>query len=153
FAPNYYFDHGFANPAGHGFTIGALLLRPIDRGELRLRSTDPCAPPAIDPNYLASDDDLQLMVEGFKLARAIAEAGALAPFRGALVWPPEAGDDDAIRAHIRANSHTIYHPVGTCKMGDDRLTVVDSQLRVHGIDGLRVVDASIMPTIVSGNTN
>jgi len=153
FAPNYYFDHGFANPAGHGFTIGALLLRPADRGGLQLRSADPCAPPAIDPNYLASDTDMQLLVEGFKLAREVAQARALAPCRGAQVWPPKAHDDAAIRAHIRANSHTIYHPVGTCKMGDDPLVVVDNQLRVHGIAGLRGVDAAIMPAIVSGNTN
>jgi len=119
-----------------------------------LRSSNPFEPPAIQPNYLASQADLHVLLEGVKLARRLAEAIAFNAFRGAEVYPgSQAQIDEALCDYIRNNAETCYHPVGTWRMGDDPLAVVDAQLRVHGIEGLRVVDASIMPTIVSGNTN
>ncbi len=119
-----------------------------------MRSGDPSQPPAIQPNYLDDEPDLRLLVEGVRLARRLAQARAFDAYRGEEVWPgAKARDDEAIAEHIRRNVQTLYHPVGTCKMGDDPMAVVDERLRVHGIESLRVVDASIMPEIVSGNTN
>jgi choline dehydrogenase len=119
-----------------------------------LRSPDPLAPPLIQPNYLASEADLDLLVEGVKLARTLAQTQAFAPFLGDPLQPGELVRSDAeIRAYIRSAASTVYHPVGTCKMGVDPLAVVDPRLRVYGVEGLRVADASIMPTIVNGNTN
>jgi choline dehydrogenase len=108
----------------------------------------------IQPSYLSGDGDLQLLVGGVKLARQLAHASVFDPFRGAEVSPgPDAQSDGAIAEAIRATAETLYHPVGTCRMGGDPLAVVDASLRVHGVAGLRVVDASVMPTIVSGHTN
>jgi choline dehydrogenase len=119
-----------------------------------LRSKDPFEAPAIDPRYLAEDDDMKLLVAGFKMARAIAAAPPLAAYlRGEATPGPAAKTDAEIRAAIRLYAKTIYHPVGTCRMGTDRLAVVDPELRVRGVEGLRVADASIMPTITGGNTN
>lgn len=154
FAPVYFLDHGFANPAGHGFSIGITLLHPKSRGSLSLRSADPLVPPAMQPNYLACAADLDRLLTGLKLARRLAQANAFDPFRGAEVWPGAgAQSDEALVDFIRAHAQTLYHPVGTSKMGHDPLSVVDSQLRVHGVHGLRVIDASVMPTIISGHTN
>jgi choline dehydrogenase len=154
FAPAYFINHGFTQPEGHGFTIASALIRPQSRGCITLRSSDPFEPPAIQPDYLASEADLQVLLKAVKLARSLAQAKAFDPFRGAEVYPgPQAQSDETLCEYIRNNAETCYHPVGTCKMGDDPLAVVDAQLRVHGMEGLRVVDASIMPTIVSGNTN
>jgi choline dehydrogenase len=141
---------------GAFLTMLPSLLYPRSRGELRLESADPLAPPAIEPRYFSDPADMALLVDGVKLSREIAGAasGALASECLGEVRPgSEAKTDDAIRADIRARVNTIFHPVGTCKMGTDDLAVVDPELRVHGIEGLRVVDGSIMPTIIGGNTH
>jgi choline dehydrogenase len=130
------------------------LIYPESRGEIRLESSDPLAAPAIEPRYFADSKDMDLLVAGVKLSREIARAGALARECIGEVRPgPDAKTDDEIRADIRARVNTIFHPVGTCKMGTDDQAVVDPQLRVHGIERLRVVDGSIMPTIIGGNTH
>jgi len=149
FAPVYYMEHGFTVPKGHGFTLVSILLRPQSRGSLKLRSRDPFEPPLIRPNYLDCPDDLQVLIEGIRLAHRVAAANAFVPFRGEEQYPGVQSDEEA----IRNAAETLYHPVGTCKMGNDQEAVVDSQLRVYGMQGLRVVDASIMPTIISGHTN
>jgi choline dehydrogenase-like flavoprotein len=110
--------------------------------------------PAIQPNLLAHEDDMTILVEGAKLARRIAAAPSLASYREREYLPGEqTQSDDALREAIRRQAQTLYHPVGTCKMGADPMAVVNDRLQVHGIDGLRVADASIMPTIVNANTN
>jgi choline dehydrogenase len=155
FAPVYFMEHGFANPEeGMGFSIGATQLRPESRGRITLASDDPFDDPVIDPRYLTDDRDMAVLLAGLKEAREIATASALDEYRGEEIWPGEDVQTDAeLREHIRETCHTVYHPVGTCKMGDDEEAVVDDELRVHGVDGLRVVDASVMPTLVGGNTN
>jgi choline dehydrogenase-like flavoprotein len=147
-------DHGRKTVFGHGYSCHVCLLRPRSRGALTLHSADPLAAPRIDPNFLADGDDVRRLVRGFKAMRHILEQPALAGFRGReLVASAGARDDAAIEAFIRNHADTIYHPVGTCRMGNGPMDVVDPQLRVRGIEGLRVVDASIMPSIVGGNTN
>ncbi len=148
FAPVYYVDHGFAKPGGHGFSLGAILLTPKSRGRITLRSPDPLDAPVIDPAYLSDPADLEPLVEGMKLARRLAEAKPFDAFRGQPVFEQ---DDPA--AFIRARAETMYHPVGTCKMGQDPASVVNERLEVHGVTGLRVVDASIMPVIVGATPN
>jgi choline dehydrogenase len=148
FAPVYYVDHGFTSPSGHGFSLGPALLNPKSRGRMGLRSSDPTQPPAIEPAYLSDPSDPAPLVEGVKLARRIVQSKAFDPFRG----EPYFKEDD-VEEYVRRHAETLYHPVGTCKMGTDALSVVNARLEVHGIAGLRVADASIMPAIVSGNTN
>ncbi|MEO8409898.1 MAG: choline dehydrogenase [Propionivibrio sp.] len=139
---------------GEGYSLHVCNLRPQSRGEIRLASADPLAPPLIHANYLTHPDDLQHMVAGVKLARRILAAPAFAPYRGVEIAPgAEVRSDDDIRRFISAHAETIYHPAGTCRMGSDALAVVDASLCVHGIDALRVVDAAIMPTLIGGNTN
>ena len=155
FAPGYFMRHGFDNPdEGRGFSIGVTQLRPESRGEIRLASADPHEDPVAAPNYLDEGADMDALVEGIRRAREIARAEPLDDVRGPEVWPGEDRTTDAeLAEHIRETSHTVYHPVGTCKMGSDDEAVVDDELRVHGVNGLRVVDASVMPTITGGNTN
>lgn len=154
FAPNYFIADGAGNPEGHGFTLMPGIVGTRSAGSVRLTSSDPQAKPAIDPAILKDDHDLEVMVEGIKIARNILKGPALDEYRGAEYLPGDAvRTDDEIRDYIRNNTQTIYHPVGTCKMGPDGMSVVDSKLRVHGIRGLRVADASIMPRIINGNTN
>jgi choline dehydrogenase len=154
FGPVYFLNHGFTKPEGHGFTIGPTLIRPHSRGSISLRSNDPFEPPVIQPNYLASEADRQVLAEGVQLARRLAQAKAFNSFRGAEVCPGHQGQSDqAIGEFIRNTAETLYHPVGACKMGNDPMAVVDARLRVRGVEGLRVVDASVMPTIIGGNTN
>jgi choline dehydrogenase len=132
------------------------LMRPESLGSVRLRSADPKEPPAICFNYMASPRDRQDMLEGVRLVREILAQKALEPYRGEEIFPgPDLRSDREIDAWIRRAVETCYHPVGTCKMGlpSDITSVVDSELRVHGLACLRVVDASVMPAIVSGNTN
>jgi choline dehydrogenase len=137
-----------------GFTQNVCQLRPESRGELRLKSPDPLAPPAIHPNYLASELDRQTLVDGLKLGRRIAERPVLAHYIASEYLPGEQVQTDAdLLGYAREYGATIYHPVGTCKMGRDVLAVVNDALQVHGLEGLRVADGSIMPTLVSGNTN
>ena len=139
---------------GDGYSLHVCNLRPKSRGQIRLASADPLAPPLIHANYLAHPDDLEHLLRGFKLARRMLAAHAFDPYRGGEIVPGSGvQSDDEIRRFIRQCAETIYHPIGTCKMGDDAQSVVDAQLRVHGLAGLRVVDASIMPTLVGGNTN
>jgi choline dehydrogenase len=154
FGPVYYLDHGFTKPNGHGFTVAPTLVAPASRGRVTLSSSDPYAAPCIDPNYFESEADLRVLVDGVELAREIIAARPLGRFRGAEVVPEnDPRDRAAIAEFVRATAETIYHPVGTCRMGCDDEAVVDARLRVRGVEGLRVVDASVMPTIVRGNTN
>ncbi len=137
-----------------GFTMSVCQLRPESRGHIRIRSTDPFEPPEMQPNYLATELDRRTAVAGVKAARAIAAAPAMRPFVKREVKPgPQAGDDAALLEYCRNHGATIFHPTGTCRMGTDANAVVDARLRVHGVAGLRVVDCSAMPTLVSGNTN
>jgi choline dehydrogenase len=154
FVPALLDDHGRNQLEGHGMTIHACPLRPTSRGLLTLKSADPAAAPAMRANYLDTEYDRRLMVECARLARGIFSQPAFAPYREAEIFPGEdTRSDEELLAFIRRRAETIYHPIGTCKMGTDDLAVVDPDLRVHGMEGLRVVDASIMPTLVSGNTN
>ena len=154
FAPAYYMEHGFANPPGHGFTFGPTLLRPRSRGSITLRSANPFEQPIIRANYLADEADLRTLMAGVEMSRMLANTSVFDAYRGVEVWPGSgARSDGDIAAYIRRRSETLYHPVGACKMGNDALAVVDSRLRVRGIEGLRVADASIMPEIIGGNTN
>jgi choline dehydrogenase-like flavoprotein len=147
-------DHGRKTVFGHGYSCHVCLLRPQSRGSVTLASADPMQPPQVDPNFLAEPDDLARMVRGFKLMRQLLQQPALAGYRGQeLPASAAAQTDEQIGQFIRNYADTIYHPVGSCRMGPGPLDVVDAQLRVHGMQGLRVVDASVMPRIVGGNTN
>ena len=137
-----------------GFTLSICQLRPESRGHIRIRSTDPFEPPEMQPNYLSTDLDRRTAVAGVKCARAIAGSPAMRPYVKREVKPgPEASSDADLLEFCRDNGATIFHPTGTCRMGADPLAVVDRRLRVHGVDRLRVIDCSVMPTLVSGNTN
>lgn len=139
---------------GHGYLLNAFLLRPKSRGTVRLSGPSVSDAPVIDPQFLREPDDLAVLMRGVKLARRILNAPAFAPYGKEELSPgPQVTDDAALEKAIRAGAATAYHPVGTCRMGNDPQAVVDAQLRVHGVAGLRVVDGSIMPTIVGGNTN
>ncbi|WGT49051.1 GMC family oxidoreductase [Thioclava nitratireducens] len=135
-----------------GWSAHICPLRPQSRGTLRLASSDPRAAPLIDPEYLSDPRDAELLLKGARLLDQIAEAEPLRPWRGRRFYPHD-GTDEGLMADIRARADTIYHPVGTCAMGQGDMSVVDPELRVRGIDGLRVVDASVMPHLISGNTN
>lgn len=137
-----------------GFTFSVCQLRPESRGFVRIQSPDPLQPPAMLANYLSTDLDRRTAVAAVKAARAIAQAPAMRPFVKREVKPgPAALDDEALLQFCRDAGATIFHPSGTCKMGRDEMAVVDERLRVHGIQALRVIDCSVMPTLVSGNTN
>jgi choline dehydrogenase-like flavoprotein len=147
-------DHGRKVVFGHGYSCHVCLLRPRSRGSVTLASADPMAAPRIDPAFLADPDDMARLVRGFRLMRNILSQPALARLGGReLARSANAQSDTQIEQFIRGYADTIYHPVGTCRMGNGPRDVVDAQLRVHGLEGLRVVDASIMPRIVGGNTN
>jgi choline dehydrogenase-like flavoprotein len=146
-------DHARRLRAAHGFSCHVCLLRPKSRGAVALAGNDPHAAPLIDPNFLGHPDDVEDMVAGFKLTRRLLDAPALASMRSRDLFTADVRSDDEIRAVLRRRVDTIYHPVGTCRMGADEHAVVDPTLKVRGLSGLRVVDASIMPTLVGGNTN
>ena len=147
-------NHGRTLTLGHGFSCHVCLLRPKSAGSLKLASKDPMALPLIDPDFLSHRDDMDRLIRGFKLMRNILQQPALAQFGGRELAATAGAQTDAqIEQVIRDYADTIYHPVGTCRMGNTDMDVVDAQLRVHGLQGLRVVDASIMPRVVSGNTN
>jgi choline dehydrogenase-like flavoprotein len=147
-------DHGRKAVFGHGYSCHVCVLQPKSRGSVTLASADATAPPRIDPNFLGHGDDLARLVRGFKLMRRILQQPALAGLGGReLQASAQAQTDAQIERFIRERADTIYHPVGSCRMGPGANDVVDAQLRVHGVQGLRVVDASVMPRIVSGNTN
>ncbi|MEG4105679.1 GMC family oxidoreductase N-terminal domain-containing protein [Microcoleus sp. S13_C5] len=139
---------------GPGFAVTACVTNPESRGSLNLRSASPLDPPLIRMNYLHSASDLQKLVAGIKISRQLFHSDAFDEFRGEEVAPgADVSSDQALQAYIREACDTVWHPVGTCKMGTDPMAVVDPELRVYGVDGLRVVDASIMPTLTTGNTN
>ncbi|MEM8502342.1 MAG: GMC family oxidoreductase N-terminal domain-containing protein [Cyanobacteria bacterium P01_D01_bin.1] len=138
---------------GSTFFFVPILVKPQSRGSVSIRSEDPFAAPVIQPNYLQSKTDLNVLVEGVRLSRKLADTLAFAPFNGGEIAPGMGCKPLEIEQYIRQNASTVWHPVGTCKMGHDVQAVVDPQLRVHGIEGLRIADASVMPTIPSGNTN
>jgi choline dehydrogenase len=138
----------------HGFNFVSYINLPTSTGTVRLGSSHPFDPPAIDPNYLATDHDNWLSVESIRQMRRIAHAAPFLAIGAKEIFPgPEAQSDEAILDYIRRTGLTTWHLSGTCKMGNDDLAVVDAELRVHGTEGLRVVDASVMPTVPSGNTN
>ncbi|HEX7815222.1 choline dehydrogenase [Dyella sp.] len=156
FIPAQLEDHGNRELPGRGYTLHACYLHPRSRGRVALASPDPRQPVRIEANYLGDEEghDLKLMIEVARLSKDILGQAALAPYRGAPKQPDRPLHTDAeYEAFVRARAETIYHPVGTCRMGNDEAAVVDSELRVHGIEGLRVVDASVMPRLISGNTN
>lgn len=154
FGAAFYLNHGLVRPKDHGFSIGPTLLRPESRGRIRLRGTFPMDQPRIEPDYLSRDSEVEVMVAGIELARRIAAANPLRTYCGKEVVPgADIKSRGEIAGYVRDAAETTYHPVGTCKMGTDAMAVVDARLAVRGIQGLRVVDASIMPTITSGNTN
>jgi choline dehydrogenase-like flavoprotein len=147
-------DHGRRTVFGHGYSCHVCLLQPHSRGRLMLASPNPLAAPSIDPAFLAERDDVNRLVRGVRLMRRVLQQPALAGLGGReLGESAQATTDEQIESFIRKHADTIYHPVGTCRMGPGPLDVVDARLRVRGVEGLRVVDASIMPRIISGNTN
>ena len=156
FLPVLVVDHGRTRMKKNGYSLHVCTLRPESRGTIRLRSSDPKEHPLIDANYLAERRDLDTLIEGVKIGREIFTGTAFEPYRAAEFEPGAAVKSDAeLEQWIRAKCETIYHPVGTCKMGTDNdpMAVVDYRCRVRGLEGLRVVDASVMPTLVGGNTN
>jgi choline dehydrogenase len=137
-----------------GMTVAICPVRPDSRGTIMARSADPLEKPVITPNYLSAPGDEQVMLAGIRFTRNIFAAPAIAQYSVAETLPgPEIVSDEALVEHTRQYGTTIFHPVGTCKMGEDPRAVVDSRLRVHSIGGLRVIDASVMPTLTTGNTN
>jgi choline dehydrogenase len=141
-------------PDEHGFSIVVVLLQPKSVGQVTLRSADPLAAPRIEPNYLSHPDDVRVAVEGLALARRLVAAAPFDRYRGDELDPGSACQDaQALEAYVRGHCESLYHPVGTCAMGRHPQAVVDSALRVHGVEGLRVADASIMPAIIRGHTN
>jgi choline dehydrogenase-like flavoprotein len=147
-------DHVRKLHLGYGFSCHICALRPYSRGSVRLRDNNAFSDPFIDPNYLSDPRDLKTLITGAKITREILEAPALSKYRDKELFGVNGNmTDQDWEQHIRKRADTIYHPVGTCKMGIDSMAVVSPTLKVHGVDGLRIVDASIMPTLISGNTN
>ncbi len=154
FGPGWFIRHGLGDPAGHGFTVLVGVVDTQSIGALELDAQQPEGPPSIDLACLTDERDVQVLLSGVRLAREIVAAPAFDRYRGAEFLPGTQVQDDAgLRHFIREYATTIYHPVGSCKMGQDALAVVDERLRVHGLQGLRVADASIMPRIINANTN
>lgn len=149
FVPVLFEEEGLAPPRGHGFTVAAVLLQPRSSGRVSLRSADPFEAPAIDPRYLTDPDDLRTIVTGVELARRIVSMPSFAGLAGAELEP----GDQPLEESVRQRAQSLYHPVGTCRMGSDALAVVDPELRVHGFDGLRIVDASVLPRVPHGHTH
>lgn len=153
FLPGLVDDHGRKKHLGGGYSCHVCVLRPKSRGTVRLAGPDPTAAPEIDPNFLSDEDDLRRLVKGARIVHRIFDSPAFSAVDGKQMYLGKDADDDALIADIRARSDTIYHPVGTCRMGSDATAVLDPQLRVRGVEGLRVIDASVMPTLIGGNTN
>jgi choline dehydrogenase len=148
-------DHTRKSHLGAGYTLHITLMRPKSRGTVTLQSTNPIDAPRIDPAYFSDPHDLQVLIKGTQMGYDILESAALQPFRGKMLYPLQRDNLTQVEQYVRDHADTEYHPCGTCKMGpeSDTMAVVDSSLRVHGLQGLRVVDASIMPLLVTGNTN
>lgn len=154
FAPVPFLDHGDTVPPGHGYTIGVILLQPRSAGTIRLASSDPLADPLIDPNYMAEPDDMRVMSIGLERALEVFDTSPLADVVDGWIRPEKRPETLAeITAGVRRYAETLYHPAGTCRMGIDDRAVVDPQLRVHDVQGLRVADASVMPSLIRGHTN
>jgi choline dehydrogenase len=154
FGPAMFVEHGLVDAPGHGFSLGPYLLTPQSRGSITLRSADPLAKAVVRANYLSERADLDVLVEGMRLTLEIASRPALRRHSGGRWLPAVGADDDAaLRAHVRARAETIYHPTSTAAMGADDNAVCDPQLRVRGVQGLRVADASVLPDVPRGNTN
>ena len=149
FAPVMFADEGLMEPFDHAYSYGACVVKPSARGRVSLRSADPADKPKILTNFLGTEEDWAVQLAGIRKCLEIREQSPLKGYEREPYEVPDGDDDEAIRAHVRAKGHHLYHPVGTCAMG----SVVDAELRVQGIDGLRVVDASVMPTLTRGNTN
>ena len=153
FLPAMVVDHGRTQLWGHGLGCHMCLLRPKSRGEVTLKSSSPFDDPNIDPKFLSHPDDMKDMIKGYKKMMKIMNSNSFSKYTGDTLRPINIDDDKEIEQAIREEADTVYHPVGTCKMGSDDMSVVSSNLKVHGIKSLRVVDASIMPTLIGGNTN
>ena len=155
FAPAYFVDHGAEEFDGHAITLGPVLITPKSRGRLWLRSSDPSEKPRILTNSLAEPEDVAAMLEGMRIARELIAQGPLSSVVKREIFPGEGRDgvSSDLEDDLRRRVELLYHPVGTCRMGTDDASVVDAELRVRGVDGLRVADASIMPLITGGNTN
>ena len=153
FVPVLLEDHGRTTVKAHGFSCHVCVLRPHSRGDVRLAGPDAATAPLIDPAFLTDDRDVQTLLDGFKLMRRILESGPLAQHGGRDRYTHGITDDAALIEIIRNRADTVYHPVGTARMGSDDDAVCDPQLRVRGVEGLYVADASVMPQVVSGNTN
>ena len=153
--PILWLEQGLREPKEHGFTIAAAALKPRSRGSIALRSNDPLKSPLIQPNYCSDPEgeDMRVLIEGVRLGRRIVEAASFDRLRGTEISPGPDVADAALSSYVGQTAQTYYHPVGTCKMGVDATAVVDPELRVRGLEGLRVADASIMPTIPRANTN
>jgi choline dehydrogenase-like flavoprotein len=146
-------DHARKLHLGYGYSCHVCVLRPKSRGEVGLNDANPMSAPRIDPKFLSHPDDAALLLKGVKQMREILRAAPLDRYRHKEIYTEGVTTDEQLMQHIRSRADTIYHPVGTCKMGTDTMAVVDPQLRVHGVSGLRVVDASVIPTLIGGNTN
>jgi choline dehydrogenase len=141
-------------PTTNGFSIAAILLHPESRGTVTVKNASPLEEPVIQPNFLSSAKDGVVLLRGLKKAMEVIDASAFRPYsKGDIYFPLNAKNDEELMDHIRKSLETLYHPVGTCKMGNDEMAVVNEKLQVHGVAGLRVIDASVMPEITSGNTN
>lgn len=151
FVPGLIDDHARKLHYGPGFSCHVCVLRPYSRGEVGLHDRDPLSPPRIDPRYLEDERDAALLLKGVRLARRVMEAAALDGYRGRELYLDGVETDEELLQHIRRRADTIYQPVGTCRMGRDEMSVVDPELKVRGIERLRVVDASVMPTLIGGN--
>jgi choline dehydrogenase len=149
FAPVMFADEGLMDPFDHAYSYGACVVKPSSRGRVSLRSADPAHKPRILTNFLGTEEDWAVQVAGIRKCLEIREQAPLKAYERGPYEVPDSDSEEDIRAHVRAKGHHLYHPVGTCAMG----SVVDAELRVRGIDGLRVVDASVMPTLTRGNTN
>jgi choline dehydrogenase len=152
-APAMFVDEGLGDPVAHGISFGACLLTPRSTGTVTLRSNDPTAKPWIRHSFLSDEEDVDVMLDALRLTMDIARAPALNRYCQEPFVTPASEETEELRAHLARRSQTLYHPVGTCAMGNSPDAVVDAELRVHGVEHLRVVDASVMPKLVRGNTN
>jgi choline dehydrogenase-like flavoprotein len=153
FAPVHIVDEGMSDPEGHGVWVSPCLLTPHSRGSVRLASSDPTAKPIVRNEFYSAGDDMQRMIAGLRLTMEICRQPAMRPYCAEPFQVPGGDSDEALRAHVARTTFAIYHPVGTCRMGEDADAVLDTQLRVNGVEGLRVIDASVMPVVPRGNTN
>ena len=146
-------DHGRESVKGHGFSLHTCVLRPESRGSVTLASADAKDAPVIDPAFLTDDRDMEVLRKGVRLSHRIVESAPLSNYEPRDRNPVDLADDAALDDLIRSRADTVYHPVGTCRMGGDDASVVDPKLKARGVDGLWIADASVMPRLVSGNTN